>query len=66
MILQLIIVLVLSVLVVQWRAKKSVPIGIKFPPGPKGFPVIGNALDMPKLNPWFTYTKWAKEYGAFA
>jgi hypothetical protein len=33
------------------------------PPGPKGLPLIGNALDMPKEQEWFTFTEWGKKYG---
>jgi hypothetical protein len=31
---------------------------LPFPPGPKGLPIIGNALDMPSRNPWLTYWQW--------
>lgn len=33
------------------------------PPGPKGYPVIGNALDMPKSHEWIAYEEWGKELG---
>ncbi|KIJ35821.1 hypothetical protein M422DRAFT_180097, partial [Sphaerobolus stellatus SS14] len=33
------------------------------PPGPRGLPLIGNALDMPKEREWETYMKWADKYG---
>ncbi|KDQ62047.1 hypothetical protein JAAARDRAFT_148681 [Jaapia argillacea MUCL 33604] len=33
------------------------------PPGPKGLPLIGNALDMPKERTWTTFTKWAEIWG---
>ncbi|PPQ69731.1 hypothetical protein CVT24_001317 [Panaeolus cyanescens] len=33
------------------------------PPGPKGVPIIGNVLQMPKLWPWKTFSVWAKQYG---
>ncbi|KAH9964763.1 CyP450 monooxygenase [Russula compacta] len=35
---------------------------LPFPPGPKGFPILGNALDIPSKNPWLTYWQWGKEY----
>lgn len=35
----------------------------RLPPGPKGLPILGNILDMPKRHEWLTYTKWGREYG---
>lgn len=32
------------------------------PPGPPGYPVIGNLLDMPSKNSYLTFTEWAKKY----
>jgi len=32
------------------------------PPGPKPWPIIGNALDMPSVRPWETYREWCKRY----
>lgn len=46
-------------------ARKSRYERLPFPPGPKGFPVIGNLLDMPKQREWVIYREWAKEYGTF-
>ena len=33
------------------------------PPGPKGLPLIGNALQMPSEYPWLAFAKLAREYG---
>lgn len=33
------------------------------PPGPKGWPIIGNMLDLPKSRPWVQMEKWTREYG---
>ena len=38
----------------------------KLPPGPKGWPIIGNLLDMPKAQQWFTFSEWKKIYGGSA
>jgi hypothetical protein len=36
---------------------------LPLPPGPKGLPLIGNLLDIPKDKPWETYNEWSKQYG---
>jgi len=33
------------------------------PPGPKGLPLIGNVLQMPRHKEWYQFDKWAQEYG---
>ena len=33
------------------------------PPGPKGYPLIGNFFDMPVHKPWVVYDEWRKTYG---
>ncbi|KAF8631286.1 hypothetical protein AX15_002609 [Amanita polypyramis BW_CC] len=33
------------------------------PPGPKGYPLIGNALDMPVEREWLTFAKWGDVWG---
>lgn len=43
----------------QILAKPSTPL----PPGPKGLPLIGNVLDMPKAHEWFTFSNWARRWG---
>ena len=48
----------------QWRkGKTSNPKGLPLPPGPKGFPLIGNMFDMPVNKPWLVYEDWCKTYG---
>ncbi|KAG2158979.1 cytochrome P450 [Suillus bovinus] len=39
--------------------KKNPP----YPPGPPGWPLIGNVLDMPHIRPWLTFAEWGKKYG---
>ncbi|KAG1851300.1 cytochrome P450 [Suillus subalutaceus] len=37
-----------------------------YPPGPRGWPLIGNVLDMPRvkrLKLWLTFTEWGQKYG---
>lgn len=39
------------------------PSRLPLPPGPKGYPLIGNVLEMPTGFHWRTYSQWAKVYG---
>ncbi|PBL03382.1 cytochrome P450 [Armillaria gallica] len=41
------------------RNRRRVP----FPPGPKGFPLVGNLWDVPVEYPWVTYARWTATYG---
>ncbi|KAI6003407.1 cytochrome P450, partial [Pisolithus marmoratus] len=36
---------------------------LPYPPGPKGLPFIGSALDIDPQGPHLTYTQWGKTYG---
>jgi hypothetical protein len=33
------------------------------PPGPKGLPIVGNALQWPKEKSWEVFAKWGQTYG---
>ncbi|KAH9482219.1 Cytochrome P450 monooxygenase 208 [Psilocybe cubensis] len=37
--------------------------GIRLPPGPTGSFIAGNLTQIPKVEPWLTYTSWSKIYG---
>ncbi|KIX00283.1 uncharacterized protein Z518_10422 [Rhinocladiella mackenziei CBS 650.93] len=45
------------------KNKKVVPTGAKPLPGPKGWPLVGNAFDIPKSHAWFKFKEWVDEYG---
>ncbi|GJJ06136.1 hypothetical protein Clacol_000325 [Clathrus columnatus] len=47
-----------------FRSSKSrVPHGLRLPPGPPRWPLIGNLLDIPREKQWKTFDAWAKTYG---
>ncbi|KAF9645118.1 cytochrome P450 [Thelephora ganbajun] len=33
------------------------------PPGPKGWPLIGNLLEVPSVEPWKVYAAWGEKWG---
>ena len=39
------------------------PKGLPLPPGPKGYPLLGNLFDMPVDRAWLVYNDWYKTYG---
>ena len=45
------------------KGRNGNPNGLPLPPGPKGYPLIGNIFDMPIYKPWFVYDEWRKTYG---
>ena len=45
------------------KSRSSNPNGLPLPPGPKGYPLIGNLFDMPIDKPWLVYDEWRKTYG---
>ena len=43
--------------------KRRNPAGLPYPPGPKGYPIIGNLFDMPSEKEWLTFAEWGAKYG---
>lgn len=52
---------VLAIVFCQWLLRRGRPL----PPGPKGWPIIGNinAMGESKQHTWLRYAAWAREYG---
>ena len=55
------LVLILAV-AVRFNGRRS---RMRLPPGPRGLPLIGNALDMPSSHPWETFSEWGKKWGKY-
>lgn len=50
----------LGTLIVWIRRSK---IKLVYPPGPKGFPLMGNIWDIPSTYEWLTYARWSQDFG---
>jgi hypothetical protein len=37
----------------------------KLPPGPRGYPIIGNVLELRSTQSWLKFAGWRKKYGQF-
>ncbi|KAL4264901.1 cytochrome P450 family protein [Pleurotus pulmonarius] len=45
-----------------WNRRRTTRLPL--PPGPKGYPIIGNLFDIPFEQQWISYLKWCKEYNS--
>ncbi|TFK27925.1 cytochrome P450 [Coprinopsis marcescibilis] len=45
----------------RWRKRN--PRGLPYPPGPRGYPLIGNILDLPRTYQWEAFSEWTGKYG---
>nr|BAL05104.1 cytochrome P450 [Phanerodontia chrysosporium] len=54
-------ILLVAALVLHYFLRKK---RYRLPPGPKGLPILGNALDLPAKHEWLAYAKWGQECGS--
>lgn len=52
----------LAFLLLQWLQQRPVPEGLRRPPGPRGFPVLGNVLELHK-DTHLALTRLSRRYG---
>jgi hypothetical protein len=46
-----------------WGIFRRSRVSLPHPPGPKGWPILGNLFDVPKEEPWAGYKYLSKKYG---
>ncbi|TEB33482.1 cytochrome P450 [Coprinellus micaceus] len=46
-----------------WGIFRRSRVSLPHPPGPKGWPILGNLFDVPKEEPWAGYKDLSKKYG---
>ncbi|KAI0770765.1 cytochrome P450 [Irpex lacteus] len=54
---------VLGVVIVVRRRSLARRHNCSLPPGPPGWPIVGNLFDLPEEHPWLVYSRWSKKYG---
>ncbi|KAG1726695.1 cytochrome P450 [Suillus paluster] len=54
---------IICLFLVVHQVRRKSPYNISLPPGPKGFPVLGNLLDLDGSQPWVSFTQWASTRG---
>ncbi|KAJ6454698.1 hypothetical protein C8R45DRAFT_1037744 [Mycena sanguinolenta] len=56
----LVLCLSLSFLIIGWSRRTG-----RFPPGPRGLPLIGNTLQIPQDRQWLKWAEWKVKYGSY-
>jgi hypothetical protein len=57
-----VVVLILALITLYRTSKRD---RLSLPPGPKGWPLIGNLFDIPQSDLVKTHAEWARKYGAW-
>ena len=56
--------LLLPFILFRWfRRVRNPLLSLPLPPGPRGYPIVGNLFDVPKKMPWKVFHEWSKSYG---
>jgi cytochrome P450 len=54
---------ILLAILLTTNGRKKIPADAILPPGPPGYPVLGNLLSIPPIHCWLQFYSWAKKYG---
>jgi hypothetical protein len=57
------VAVLVAMLVAQQLSRRARRRGVPLPPGPPGWPIIGNVLDLPTREEWVTYGALKERYG---
>ncbi|GJE96510.1 cytochrome P450 [Phanerochaete sordida] len=53
-----------AILLISWAIFARRRAGHRYPPGPKGLPVLRNAFDVPTQDGWRVFRDWSRRYGS--
>ncbi|KAG6848816.1 hypothetical protein H0H93_013773 [Arthromyces matolae] len=53
-------ILAFGTIIARWHLLRR---KARLPPGPRGWPIIGNLFDFPKQTRWITFSQWGEIYG---
>ncbi|TCD69399.1 hypothetical protein EIP91_007746 [Steccherinum ochraceum] len=59
------LVILVCVCIAYFAYRSSFQLRNPLPPGPKGLPLVGSALDVPEKFSWLKFREWSHQYGSF-